>query len=109
MEDDLPTRPTATRAKRPRFDAAGHSRKLIPIINSLSSLETEDEPWSAVKRRVKELEDTFEMALNDSPEHAAAHLETLMAAARAALAEQSELFASHRNVCVAALSLRLSV
>lgn len=113
MEDDTPVCPLPKRPKRPRYDPAGHARKLLPIIESLSSLEGEDTPWSGVRRRVKSLEDTFERAiadLNDNSDSlAATHLETLMDAARAALAAHADLFASHRNVCVEALNLRLCV
>lgn len=113
MEDDIPPHPIPTRTKRARYGQAGHSRKLRPIIDSLSSLEGDDTPWYGVNRRVKSLEDAFEIAIADLTDRAdspaAAHLETLMAAARAALAAQSELFALHRNVCVEALNLRMCV
>lgn len=90
------------------YRRAGHSKKLVPIIENLSSLDFTQEPWSEVKTRVETMEEAFQAVLltlpMDSPQRAVVY--ALLASARAALSAQNDLFADHRRLCVAALSLR---
>lgn len=104
-------RPEAMPHATPRYatyQAAGHSRKLLPIINSLSALDFDPDVWSDVRTTSEKMESSFEAVLltlpNDSPQRSV--VETLLETSRNALRAHNELFASHRRVCVSALSLR---
>jgi hypothetical protein len=94
--------PTAT------YRRAGHSQKLVPIIDNLSSLDFSETPWSEVKTRVETMEESFQAVLLtltfDSPQRPVVC--ALLEAARAALSAHNDLFANHRRLCVSALSLR---
>ncbi len=92
----------------PHYDQAGHSRKLKPIIDNLNRLDHEQSIWEGVRKTVQEMELAFETAKSDLDDAAECErLDRLLRSARNALRAQSELFSSHRRICVGALSLRL--
>ena len=104
-------RPESVSHATPRcatYQAAGHSRKLLPIINSLSALDFDPDVWSDVKTTSEQMESSFEAVLLTLPRNSPHRgvVETLLEKSRDALRAHNELFASHRRVCVSALSLR---
>lgn len=99
----LPTR----KRPRARYAVAGHSRKLKPIIDNLNDLDNDSLIWAEVRKRVQAMELAFEIAKSDLQDAAhLAQLDALLMRSREALCAQAELFATHRQLCVGALSLR---
>ena len=92
---------------RARYDQAGHSRKLKPIIENLNRLDHDQTIWEGVRSTVRAMELAFEIAKSDLEDSRhIKNLENVLQSARDALRAQSELFRSHRQICVGALSLR---
>jgi hypothetical protein len=87
---------------------AGHSQKLLPIIDNLSKLDFTPGPWEEVRTRVQTMEDSFQAVLMqlapDSSQRAVVC--ALLDVSRAALSAHNDLFANHRRLCVSSLSLR---
>ena len=89
---------------------AGHSKKLIPIIENLSKLDFTIEAWSDVKQRVNVMEEAFRTVMLtvpfDSPDRIIVQM--LLDLSRAALRAHDEVFLHHRRLCVDALHLKVA-